>query len=253
MKDFLSRVTITCLLTVSALFLSSHALASRAQNSQRETLTFTNTQTWSPRFLHMAESAVASTKISLPPAPKNKSNTTKKDLAVMHAYQRMRTEEEINEIKREININDASFGEKTFAQLVDESSRPYTFSLMKEVIELESPHIMKQKKIHNRVRPSYLDPTLKPVIEIPLHPAYPSGHATQAYLRALVLSELDPKNRAEYRQAAKRISRNREIAGLHYPSDSKAGALLAKQLYKKLMKSPVFAEQLKKAEAEWQR
>ena len=66
-----------------------------------------------------------------------------------------------------------------------------------------------------------------------------------------MLSELDPKNRAVYLQAAKRIARNREIAGLHYPSDSKAGVILAGQLFKKLMKNPDFAERLKIAKTEW--
>ncbi len=65
------------------------------------------------------------------------------------------------------------------------------------------------------------------------------------------MSELDPKNADVYLQAANRIARNREIAGLHYPSDSKAGAMLAGQLYKKLMSNPEFVEHLKVAKTEW--
>jgi acid phosphatase (class A) len=252
MKKFLARNTILYLLGAGMCLSCFYAIAAQAQQETSiEPLTFSNTQTWSPRFLHMAESAVDAPDIALPVSPKNKSRTTRKDLALMHAYQRTRTEKDINEIKQEININDALFGENTFAQLLEESRHPQTFVLMKEVVELESPQIMKQKKIHNRVRPSYLDPTIKPVIDVPPHPAYPSGHATQAYLRAFVLSELDPKNRDQYRRAAKRIAHNREIAGLHYPSDSIAGALLAKQLFKKLMQNPGFVEQLEKAKAEW--
>lgn len=251
MKNFLARITIPCLIGVGAFFLSSYALASRAETVAIETLTFSNTQTWSPRYLLWAETAIDLPEITLPPSPKNISHTTKKDLATLHAYQDRRTAENIEEIKQELNIYDAFFGEITLAQLVDESKRPLTFELMKTVIELESPQIMKQKKIYNRVRPSFLDPTLKPVIDIPNHPAYPSGHSTQAHLRALVLSELDPKNADVYLQAANRIARNREVAGLHYPSDSKAGAVLAEQLFKKLMSNPDFVEHLKAAKTEW--
>ena len=251
MKNFLVRTTITCLLCVGTFFLSLHADISRAESKTIATLTFTNTQTWSPRYLQWAETAVDIPEIVLPSAPKNTSDSTKRDLAVMHAYQDARTEKNIEEIKQEINVYDALFGEKTLGQLVDENSRPLTFELMKEVIELESPQIMKQKKIYNRVRPSYLDHTLKPAIDVPPHPAYPSGHATQAYLRAHVLGELDPAHHDDYLQAAKRIARNREVAGLHFPSDTKAGEILAGQLFKKLMDTADFSKRLEAAKAEW--
>ena len=251
MKKFLVRIAIPCLLSSSTLLLSTYAPGSQAESAAVETITFTNTQTWSPRYLQWAEMAIDIPGVALPPSPKNISSTTKNELAILHAYQNARTEKNIEEIKQEDNIYDASFGEQTFGQLVDETKRPLTFEIMKKVIELESPQIMKQKKIYNRVRPSYLDPSIKPVIDIPAHPAYPSGHSTQANLRALVLSELDPKNRINYQQSAKRIARNREVAGLHYPSDSKAGAILARQLFKKLMSTPDFTQHLQAAKAEW--
>ena len=252
MKNYLMHLTLPCLLLIGSLSMSTYALTPKAEAVAIESMTFTDTQTWLPRYLQWAETAIDIPSIALPASPKNTSKTTKKDLDTMHGYQDARTEINVEEIKQENSIYNAFFGDKTLGELVDESNRPLTFELMKMVIELESPQIMKQKKLYNRVRPSYLDPTLKPVIDIPDHPAYPSGHSTQAHLRALVLSELDPKNRARYEQAAKRIARNREIAGLHYPSDSKAGAILAKQLFKKLMSTPDFSKRLEAAKAEWQ-
>ena len=80
--------------------------------------------------------------------------------------------------------------------------------------------VMKQK--FNRVRPSILDKDLGHTIQIPTHPAYPSGHATGAYVIAYLLQELDPESAQTYLKAAKQITENREIAGLHYPSDSEA-------------------------------
>jgi len=251
MKNILLRFTLPCLLLTGSFSISTSAITPQTNSSAIETMTFANTQTWSPRYLQWAEMAIDIPSIALPAAPKNTSKTTRKDLATMHAYQDARTETNIEEIEQEINIDNAFFGDKTLGELIDETNRPLTFALMKMVIELESPQIMKQKKLYNRVRPSYLDPTLKPAIDIPDHPAYPSGHSTQAHLRALVLTELDPKNRGVYEQAAKRIARNREIAGLHYPSDSKAGAILATQLFKKLMSSPDFNKSMDAAKAEW--
>ena len=101
------------------------------------------------------------------------------------------------------------------------------------------------------MRPSYLDPTLSTALPVPEHPAYPSGHATQAALIALVLSELDPENSAAYFTSADRIAQNREIAGLHYPSDSQAGKLIAQQLFPVLLRDEAFAQLLEEAKAEW--
>lgn len=228
-------------------------LASTAQSIQAvDQITFTSTQTWSPHLLKWANDALNTPSITLSEPPKNSSAVTKAELVALHVYQRERTEEKIAEIKRENHIYGALFADKTFAQLINPKNRPQTFALMHDLmITLEAVNTMRQKQIYNRVRPSYLDPTLIPVVEVPQHPAYPSGHATQAHLRALVLSQLDPVNHAAYMQSAERISLNREIAGVHYPSDSQAGVLLAAQLFSVLMGNSDFSEQVKKAKGEW--
>ena len=50
--------------------------------------------------------------------------------------------------------------------------------------------IMKLKEKYNRVRPYRLDDTIKPTIDPPGHPAYPSGHATQMYFLSTLLSKI---------------------------------------------------------------
>jgi len=41
------------------------------------------------------------------------------------------------------------------------------------------------------------------------------------------------------------------MAGLHYPSDSKVGAILADQVFKKLMSTLDFTKRLQATKAEW--
>lgn len=103
------------------------------------------------------------------------------------------------------------------------------------------------KKYHDRPRPTVLmkymndnnirDEELLPFIKLPTHPAYPSGHATQCKFLAEYLSNLDPKNKTKYHDICEHISSNRELAGLHYRSDTEAGYKLGKILYKALSKN----------------
>ncbi len=88
---------------------------------------------------------------------------------------------------------------------------------------------------YKRPRPSQLCPALLPPIEVPGHASFPSGHSTQAHLMALCMG--DVLNGLPQQQCdnvmddlwtlADRIARNREIAGLHYASDTAAGRAVA--------------------------
>ncbi len=100
--------------------------------------------------------------------------------------------------------------------------------------------IMKYKKHFLRPRPSQLDDVLPLVIENPPHAAYPSGHATQTYMIALVLSDFDPEHADYYKQLSLDVAHRREIAGVHYPSDGVAGRKLAGLVLDELKKNAVF-------------
>ena len=69
-----------------------------------------------------------------------------------------------------------------------------------------------------------------PVIRIPAHGAYPSGHSTEAWSLAFSLSDKYPKRKNKYYAIANNIATNRERAGLHYKSDSDYGKLLARKI-----------------------
>jgi len=247
----LSRIVLAFLLLCAASSLSSCRDPALVESAKKDALKFSNTMTWRPDYLSWAQKAEALPGVGIPSPPKNSSAETQEDLRVMHGYQAARTAAQIEEIKSEIDILQARFGDQTLAQHVDQKRRPNSFDLMAFVTEIEGPQVMRQKQLFDRVRPSFLDPTIKPAIPVPPHPAYPSGHATQAFLRAFVLGSLDPKNASVYLKSAERIARNREIAGLHYPSDSAAGRALAQQLFAVLSRDPNFVQQFWLAKKEW--
>jgi hypothetical protein len=100
---------------------------------------------------------------------------------------------------------------------------------------------LRYKESFDRPRPSFVCPALLPPVPVPGHSSFPSGHATQARLMALCMARalrLTGLPYGERRPAsetlkalARRVARNREIAGLHYPSDSVAGRRLADAVF----------------------
>lgn len=92
---------------------------------------------------------------------------------------------------------------------------------------------MYYKALYARPRPSQLCPALLPPIEVPGHASFPSGHSTQAHLMALCMNDVlaglpqQPTMTDDLWTLADRIARNREIAGLHYASDTAAGVAFA--------------------------
>jgi hypothetical protein len=113
-----------------------------------------------------------------------------------------------------------------------------------------------------RPRPPQLLPALTPPIPMPGHPSYPSGHATQAMLMANLVDQVfadpdlqpNPRFRSMsllLRAMAERIARNREIAGLHYPSDSVAGQRVADALSGTIAGLTLVEYVIERAQAEW--
>ncbi len=86
------------------------------------------------------------------------------------------------------------------------------------------------KKAWHFPRPNQVFPNLVPMIPVPMHPSWPSGHATEAYLVAEALGAAVPALRGPAIVLARRIAENREVAGVHYKEDSEAGRLMAQHL-----------------------
>ncbi|KUP92934.1 phosphatase PAP2 family protein [Tritonibacter horizontis] len=94
-------------------------------------------------------------------------------------------------------------------------------------------------------RPSCLSPQIQPMIQTPAHGSLPSGHATEAIFLATLFKALAEElsqglegERAAWLQQfntqcdrlAVRIAASRTVAGVHFPVDSAAGAVLGDTL-----------------------
>ena len=119
----------------------------------------------------------------------------------------------------------------------EQGIKDYDKNIAAKLIKESAPVILELKKYHNRKRPYELDKNLKAVkMDSMKTKSYPSGHSAQGMLIALSLKDKYGKGSA-FMQTAKNISDSRKIARAHYPSDSKNGTELGKQLYKHTKKT----------------
>ena len=227
-----------------------------AEAAHKDSLTFSNTATWDPELAALSQEplhypAELFTSMTLPPPPKNSSAEVAEELKMLTSYENLRTPEEVQDILSERDFSTLEFGGHTAASYKDGGQFPATALLLKESFHDLTVITLQQKKKFDRVRPSALDPNLTTTILVPGHPAYPSGHSTQMHFLAYVFGELSPARADEFLARADEVAKNREVAGLHYPSDTQAGILLAKQFFAIMMAEPKFQKLLVAAKTEW--
>jgi len=119
---------------------------------------------------------------------------------------------------------------KSFTNIVDEGG------FIQDLIDESAPIILKIKKHHNRPRPKKLAKKLGIKMEdIEMEsmktPSYPSGHSAQGMFIGMALSDKYPSKRSKLMKTARDISKSRNIAHAHFPSDSKFGEEIGKDMY----------------------
>jgi acid phosphatase (class A) len=106
--------------------------------------------------------------------------------------------------------------------------RPRTFLLLLVGIQVGALVCSHWKWKYQRARPGQVWPGINPLIPTPRHPAYPSGHGVQSMLLAEMVAEIAPPLKGSVDAIAKRVTENRVIAGVHYPSDGRAALHVVK-------------------------
>ena len=150
------------------------------------------------------------------------------DVQRLHLMAELRTPERVQTIKDQAD----DFTPQFWAVAgVDVRSYPAVASQVGAMQQAVGVYVMDLKAKINRTRANEVDPQLSTVVPVPWHKAYPSGHATQAFMTALVMSEAMPEKADEFMRLAADIALNREVGGLHYATDSEAGYMIAQQAW----------------------
>ncbi|HEV3270870.1 MAG TPA: phosphatase PAP2 family protein [Candidatus Methylacidiphilales bacterium] len=188
-------------------------------------------------------------KALLPDPPADGSAATKREIDLILQKQAARTPEEVARIKREVNLNVYLF-DTVLGSWFTEKNLPATAALFRKVDDNVRPVVDSAKKFWHRPRPFLQDKRVRPPIDPPKNGSYPSGHSTVGYLDASILAQIEPDLKDKLLARGREIGDDRVIGGVHFPSDVKAGHILATALFAKLMASPAFQADLAKAKAE---
>jgi hypothetical protein len=227
------------------------------ERARKDALTFSNTSAWEPYYLSFANGSTTFPEaifkdILLVPPPKNSSDEVAQEIQILKSYRALRTPQELLDFVAEGEKETLYIGGYTFAEYTDPKIFPATAPLLEDSFHDTAVIEMRQKMIFDRVRPSFLDPSLDTMTPIHGHPAYPSYRSAEMHVVAYILGELAPARRDEFIARADQIAFNCQIAGLQYPSDTRAGVILAKQIFGAFMKNEKFQTLLAAAKREWE-
>ncbi len=190
--------------------------------------------------------------VLLPPPPSDKNSEAEKaDLAELHRIEQARTPAQVaaaqtDERELDIFVYSTVLGEKFSA-----GSLPLTAALSEGVHREASAAIGPLKDYFRRPRPYQVDSTLHPVCGTVTQPnSYPSGHAIIGYLEAFTLAEMVPEKRKGILERADDYAHNREVCGVHYPTDVTSGKEAAYAVFGEMMTSAEFQKELAAARTE---
>ena len=129
---------------------------------------------------------------------------------------------------------------------------PVTAEVLGRVWRDAGHYLWRLKFKYARIRPYNIDPKVKPLAEAPWA-AFPSGHSFYSHMLAYLYGEVAPEFSDIFLNDARAIAHSREIIGVHFPSDSEAGRVLARQFVDLLLASEQFRPEFERIRNEWGR
>jgi acid phosphatase (class A) len=185
----------------------------------------------------------------LAPPPSPNSVEGKADLQAVRAAQHTRTKRQVSDALADSEESVLRFADVMGAGF-DSENMPFASTFFRHVSSDAEEAVAVAKAHFNRPRPFAVDHDVKPVVGEPSSPSYPGGHATFAYVDAIVLSYMVPEKAGAIFIRAARYANNRVIGGVHYPTDTEAGLISASVIANVLLHQPRFLADFARARAE---
>jgi acid phosphatase (class A) len=187
----------------------------------------------------------------LPPPPAAGSAQERAELDELLRLQDARTPAAAQRARDDANVSIFRFADALGSPPNFTAQRlPLTARLFARITQDESQVVDPAKDAFARPRPFLTESRLSPVAAKPPSASYPSGHSTWAIACAIVLADMVPERRAQIFARADEYAHNREVGGVHYPSDVAGGHLAGTALATALFMSPRFLDDEAAAAAE---
>ena len=159
------------------------------------------------------------------PPPENESNTTEDEIGYLEGIT----------IDKNL-VDSADELRKHFTKFLESKGLEYPKQEMKKAMQGVKAIILILKYYYNRPRPWQIAQAKGLVLnsetlQSSSSPSYPSGHATQGRFVARYLSDLYPEYGNELMEIGDEIAFSRNMAKVHYPSDSAFGKILGDDMY----------------------
>ncbi|MBS7540771.1 acid phosphatase [Ancylobacter lacus] len=188
------------------------------------------------------------TKILAPP-PATDSATTQAEIEQLLAIQQSRTPEQVAAAQADVVENVFRFAEVMGPNFTAEKL-PVVTAFFARVDADEGFIVDPAKDMWKRPRPHLADSRIKPAVKLSTSGAYPSGHASFAYLTAIVLANMVPEKSAAIFARAADYANNRIVGGIHYASDIQAGRIAGSLIAAQEMRDPQFQKDFAAAKTE---
>lgn len=170
------------------------------------------------------------------------------DLMIVRNFQKTRTKQECDRANYESNCSIKGFFGAPYGPLKIKQYELVEQIYLKIFKETDF-FVYALKDRWNRNRPYVRDPSIKLCVNSHAASSYPSGHTAISRSTARILGLIFPQYKTSLLKRADQIAYDRVMAGVHHPSDIKAGKKLGDKVATLLMENPDFraeVAQLKK-------
>jgi acid phosphatase (class A) len=188
------------------------------------------------------------------------------ELSVVIAKQNEAPSADVQRARDEANTADHLPSPYSFSDVMgpwfkaDNANIGLTVTLLKNILDDAEGVVKPAKKHWNRTRPFRQDPADVKLqtddpgeVPAPTSASYPSGHAADGILFALVLSDLAPQFKDKLMARGIQYGDDRVILGVHFPSDVEAGRTLGRAIYAALQDKKAYQDDLVAAKAQFQK
>jgi acid phosphatase (class A) len=146
------------------------------------------------------------------------------------------------------------FTVETLVQTVDpqltKAAFPKLYAMLQRVLETSDATAEVAKTYWKQRRPYLVDERVQILIKAHASFSYPSGHTTDSYVLAYVLSQIFPEKTGAFYVRSEEIAQHRVLVGMHFQRDLNGGRQLAGLLSGNLMQSADFLRDLEMAKKE---